>query len=76
MNLLRKTRLRQTQSQQLSNLDLEQNSIVIDDEIVFGRNLQSRKFGEIVDDDLSDYVVWRLWRARQLALAKYKEKWA
>ena len=76
MNLLRKTRLRQTQSQQLSNLDLEQNSLVIDDEIVFGRNLQSRKFGEIVDDDLSDYVVWRLWRARQLALAKYKEKWA
>ena len=76
MNLLRKTQLRQTQSQQLSNLDLEQNSLVIDDEIVFGRNLQSRKFGEIVDDDLSDYVVWRLWRARQLALAKYKEKWA
>ena len=76
MNLLRKTQLRQTQSQQLSNLDLEQNSLVIDDEIVFGRNLQSRKFGEIVEDDLSDYVVWRLWRARQLALAKYKEKWA
>ena len=76
MNLLRKTQLRQTQSQQLSNLDLEQNSLVIDDEIVFGRNLQSRKFGEIVENDLSDYVVWRLWRARQLALAKYKEKWA
>ena len=76
MNLQRKTQLRQKQSQQLSNLDLEQNSLVIDDEIVFGRNLQSRKFGKILDDDLSDYVKFRLWLARQRAMAAYKEKWA
>jgi len=77
VNLLRKTQLKQTQNQPLSNRLLEDsNSLIIDDEIVFGRNLQARKFGQIVDDDLSDYVRWRLWRARQIALAKYKEKWA
>jgi len=76
VNLQRKTQLRQKQSRQLSNLDLEQNSLVIDDEIVFGRNLQSRKFGKILDDDLSDYVKFRLWLARQRAMAAYKEKWA
>jgi hypothetical protein len=27
------------------------------------------------DDDLSDYVKFRLWLARQLALRKYNEKW-
>jgi len=27
------------------------------------------------DDDLSDYVKFRLWLARQLALRKYHEKW-
>ena len=77
MSLLRRTQLRQTPSQPLSNRRLEDNdSLVIEDEIVFGRNLQARKFGKIVDEELSDYVLWRLWRARQLALAKYKEKWA
>jgi hypothetical protein len=75
VSLQRKTQLRQKQSRQLSNLDLEQNSLVIDDEIVFGRNLQSRKFGKILDDDLSDYVKFRLWLARQRAMAAYKEKW-
>jgi hypothetical protein len=76
VNLLRRTHLKQTQSQPLSNRLLEENdNLIIEDEIVFGRNLQARKFGQIVDDELSEYVRWRLWRARQMALAKYREKW-
>ena len=77
MTLLRKTHLRQTQSQPLSKNEIDDGAIlVIDDEVTFGRNLKARNFGKIIDDDLSEYVQWRLWRARQLALAKYKEKWA
>jgi hypothetical protein len=78
VSLLRKTHLKQTQSQPLSNRDLEDSdSFVVDDEITFGRNLRSHTFGKLVEDDeLSEYVKFRLWQARQLALAKYKEKWA
>ena len=78
MSLLRKTHLKQTQSQPLSNRDLEDSdSFVVDDEITFGRNLRSHTFGKLVEDDeLSEYVKFRLWQARQMALTKYKEKWA
>jgi hypothetical protein len=78
----RKTHLKQTQSQllqPLSNLSLDDNDdLIIDDEITFGRNLRARDFGKLVHEDpeLSDHVKFRLWLARQLALAKYKEKWA
>ena len=45
--------------------------------MVFGRNLQSRKFGQLVhdndDEPLSDYVLDRLAKARELAMAKYYE---
>mgnify|MGYP000553983567 CR=1 FL=1 len=76
----RKTHLKQTQSQPLlqrSKIDLEENDLVVDDEVTFGRNRQSAKFGELVDEDpeLSDYVKFRLWLARQLALKKYQETW-
>ena len=78
----RKTHLKQTQSQSLlqrSKIDLEESDLVVDDEVTFGRNRQSAKFGELVDEDsdsdLSDYVKFRLWLARQLAMAKYREKW-
>jgi hypothetical protein len=76
----RKTHLKQTQSQSLlqrSKIDLEESDLVVDDEVTFGRNRQSAKFGELVDEDsdLSDYVKFRLWLARQLAMAKYRQKW-
>jgi hypothetical protein len=76
----RKTHLKQTQSQSLlqrSKIDLEESDLVVDDEVTFGRNRQSAKFGELVDEnsDLSDYVKFRLWLARQLAMAKCREKW-
>ena len=72
----RKTHLKQTQSQlhqPLSNLSLDDNDdLIIDDEITFGRNRRSEEFGKIVqDDELSDYVKFRLWLARQLAMRAY-----
>ena len=72
----RKTHLKQTQSQPLlqqSKFDLEDNDLIIDDEVKFGRNLRSRDFGKLIDEELSDHVKFRLWLARQIALAKYKE---
>lgn len=76
--MLRKTHLKQTQSQPLSKFDLDDSDLIIDDELTFGRNLRSRDFGKLVHEDteLSDHVKFRLWLARQLAMAKYKEKWA
>jgi hypothetical protein len=78
VSLLRKSQLKQTQKslhQPLSNLD-EDDVFVVDDEVTFGRNRQSLKFGQLVtdDDELSDYVKDRLAAARELALAKYREK--
>jgi len=72
----RKTHLKQTQSRPLlqqSKFDLEDNDLIIDDEVKFGRNLRSRDFGKLIDEELSDHVKFRLWLARQIALAKYKE---
>ena len=81
MRLLRKTHLKQTQKPllQQSKLGLDDNDdFIIDDEVTFGRNRKAGEFGKIVDEnrELSDHVKFRLWLARQLALAKHKEKWA
>ena len=79
MTVQRKTHLKQTQSQlfQQSKFDLEDSDLIIDDEVTFGRNRRSAEYGKIVQsDELSDYVKFRLWLARQRAMAKYKEKWA
>lgn len=78
MSLQRKTLLKQKPSQPLSNRDLEDSDdFEVNDEVTFGRNLRSHKFGRLVeDDDLSEHVKFRLWLARQLAMAKYREKWA
>jgi len=73
----RKTHLKQTQSQPLrqqSKFDLEDSDLIIDDEVTYGRNRRSQEFGKLVEDDeLSDYVKFRLWLSRQIALAKYRE---
>ena len=75
MTVLRKTHLKQTQSLlfQQSKFDLEHSDLILDDEVTYGRNLRSRDFGKLVEDELSDYVKFRLWLARQIALAKYKQ---
>jgi hypothetical protein len=72
----RRTHLKQTPSPlllQQSKFDLEDSDLIIDDEVTFGRNRRSAEFGQLVEDKLSDYVRFRLWLARQMALAKYKE---
>jgi hypothetical protein len=76
VTLLRKTHLKQTQSQPLlqrSNFDLEDCGLIIDDEVTYGRNRKAGEFGKIVEEELSDYIKFRLWLARQIALAKYRE---
>ena len=78
MTLQRKTHLKQTQKPllQQSKFDLEDSDLIIDDEVTFGRNRRSVEFGKLVEDDeLSDYVKFRLWLARQLAMKKYYEVW-
>lgn len=79
MKLKRQLSLSQQKPLLLSKFLIDDNDdIVVDDDITFGRNRQVDKFGKLVheDDVLSDYVKFRLWLARQLALKKYQEKWA
>ena len=74
MTVQRRTHLKQTQSLlfQQSKFDLEDSDLIIDDEVTFGRNRRSQEFGKVVEDDeLSDYVKFRLWLARQLAMRAY-----
>jgi len=72
VSLLRKTQ--KPLHRQPNNLD--DDDFVIDDEVTFGRNRQSLKFGQLVlDDELSDYVQARLLLARMLALKKRHEVW-
>ena len=76
MTVQRRTHLKQTQSLlfQQSKFDLEDSDLIIDDEITFGRNRRSAEFGKVVEDDeLSDYVKFRLWLARQLAMRAYEK---
>ena len=76
MTVQRRTHLKQTQSLlfQQSKFDLEHSDLILDDEVTFGRNLRSRNFGQVVEDDeLSDYVKFRLWLARQLAMRAYEK---
>jgi hypothetical protein len=78
VSLLRKTHQKQKQKPLLSNHGLDDNDdIIVDDEVTFGRNRRSREFGKLVHEDveLSDHVKFRLWLARQLALNKYHKKW-
>ena len=76
MTVQRRTHLKQTQSLlfQQSKFDLEDSDLIIDDEVTYGRNRRSAEFGKVVEEELSDYVKFRLWLARQMAMAKYKEK--
>jgi len=71
----RRTHLKQTQSllPQQSKFDLDDSDLIIDDEVTFGRNLKARDFGKVVEDGLSDYVKFRLWLARQLAMRAYEK---
>ena len=74
MSLLRKT-TRKTQPKSNPN-DLDDSDFEVNDEVTFGRNRQSLKFGQLVhNEELSDYVQDRLRLARMLALKKHQEVW-
>ena len=75
MTVQRKTHLKQTQSLlfQQSKFDVEDSDLIIDDEVTYGRNRRSAEFGKVVEEELSDYVKFRLWLARQMAMAKYRK---
>ena len=75
MTLQRKSQLKQTQKPLLhrSNFGLEDSDLIIDDEVTYGRNRRAGEFGKLVEDDLSDYVKFRLWLARQLAMRAYEK---
>ena len=75
MTLQRKSQLKQTQKPlvQQSNFGLDDSDLILDDEITFGRNLKARDFGKLVEEELSDYVKFRLWLARQLAMRAYEK---
>jgi hypothetical protein len=65
---------------QLRN-DLEDSDDELNEEIelhVSYRRPELVQDAEIVDDDeeLPEHIRWKLFLARQLALAKYREKWA
>jgi hypothetical protein len=76
----RKSIKRRTQSQlhqPLSKTSIDDNDdIVVDDEVTFGRNRKAEQFGKVVHEDeepLSDYVMARLAQARELAMAAYRK---
>jgi hypothetical protein len=78
VSLSRKSQLKQTQKPLLQpRSDLDEDDLVIDDEVTFGRNLKARDFGKVVHEDvkLSNHVKFRLWLARHLALMKHQETW-
>jgi len=77
VSLQRKTQRPLPQHQPLSNRSLDDNDdLIIDDEVTFGRNRRAENFGRIVHEDdepLSDYVMARLAKARELAMEAYRK---
>jgi hypothetical protein len=83
VSLLRRTQkplLKQSNQplQPLSKNEVDDDDdIIVDDEVTFGRNRKAEQFGQVVheDDDapLSDYVMARLAQARELAMQAYKK---
>lgn len=60
----------------LSNSGIDdEGDVVVDDDVIFGRNRQARNFGKIVHDDIevSDYAKFRLFLARTIALEKFRQ---
>ena len=77
MKLKRQLKPNQQKPLLLSNFGVDDNDdddIIVDDDVTFGRNRQAKKFGKLIhEDELSDYVKFRLWLARQLAMRAYEK---
>ena len=64
-----KTRLKST----LAQIPYNNNEVVVDDDIVFGRNRNRLDIVDEKEEELSDYVKIRLMVARMKAMLKYRE---
>ena len=76
MKLKRQLKPNQLKPLLLSNFGIDDNDdIIVDDDVTFGRNRQAKKFGKIVHEDieLSPYVKIRLALARMKAMEAYKK---
>jgi hypothetical protein len=77
VKLRRQLRQNQQKPQLLSNFGIDDNDdIIVDDDVTFGRNRQAEKFGKVVHDEdteLSPYVKIRLVLARMKAMEAYKK---
>jgi hypothetical protein len=75
-----KRQLKQNQQNPLllSNFGVDDNDnddIIVDDDVTFGRNRQAKKFGKIIHEDikLSPYIKIRLALARMKAMEAYRK---
>jgi hypothetical protein len=73
-----KRQLKQNQQKPLlSNFGIDDNDdIIVDDDVTFGRNRQAKKFGQVIheeDIELSPYVKIRLALARAKAMEAYRK---
>ena len=77
MKLKRQLKPNQQKPLLLSNFGVDDNDndeIIVDDDVTFGRNRKAGEYGKLVhEDELSDYVKFRLWLARQLAMRAYEK---
>jgi hypothetical protein len=77
VKLKRQLRQSQQKPQLLSNFGIDDNDdIIVDDDVTFGRNRRAGEFGKVVHEDdepLSDYVLVRLALARMKAMEAYKK---
>ena len=75
MKLKRQLKPNQQKPLLLSNFGEDDNDdIIVDDDVTFGRNRKAGEYGKLVhSDELSDYVKFRLWLARQLAMRAYEK---
>ena len=77
MKLKRQQKPNQQKPLLLSNFGVDDNDdIIVNDDVTFGRNRQAKKFGKIIheeDIDLSPYVKIRLALARAKAMEAYRK---
>ena len=79
MTLKRQQKPNQQKPLLLSNFGVDDNDnddIIVDDDVTFGRNRQAKKFGRVIhekEEPLSNYVKIRLTLARMKAMEAYRK---
>ena len=79
MKLKHQLKPNQQKPLQLSNQGIDDDDdIIVNDDVTFGRNRQAKKFGKVVHEEetdvpLSDYIMDRLAKSRELAMVAHKK---